>query len=243
MKRFTWLAALLLSLPLQAREARYMAAADPAADSTGSWTAFRKDVRLGSVPESLTLKIAADSKYWLWINGEPVVREGGLKRGPARGEGYYDEVDIAPFLQKGVNKVAVLLWYFGKQGFSHQDSGKAGLIIDSANEAFRSGKGYFARLHPAFGIATEPLPNYRLPESNIRFDQRKDITDWQTAAPKALGFSPAAERGCWGDAPWGALTRRPIPQWKDYGVKEAAWTRIPGDQTDSVVAPRKAAGP
>ena len=237
MKRFTWLAALLLSLPLQAREARYMAAADPAADSTGSWTAFRKDVRLGSVPESLTLKIAADSKYWLWINGEPVVREGGLKRGPARGEGYYDEVDIAPFLQKGVNKVAVLLWYFGKQGFSHQDSGKAGLIIDSANEAFRSGKGYFARLHPAFGIATEPLPNYRLPESNIRFDQRKDITDWQTAAPKALGFSPAAERGCWGDAPWGALTRRPIPQWKDYGVKEAAWTRIPGDQTDSVVAP------
>lgn len=229
-------AGLLAALPAAAREARYMAAAEAAADSTGSWTAFRKDVRLGSVPKTLTLKIAADSKYWLWINGEMVVREGGLKRGPARGEGYYDEVDIAPALRKGVNRIAILLWYFGKQGFSHQDSGQSGIIIDCANEAFRSGKGYFARLHPAFGVATEPLPNYRLPESNIRFDQRKELTDWQITNPKALGFSPAAERGRWGDAPWGALTRRPTPQWKDYGVREAAWTRIPGAQYDSVVA-------
>jgi hypothetical protein len=25
-------------------------------------------------------KIAVDSKYWLWVNGQLVVREGGLKR-------------------------------------------------------------------------------------------------------------------------------------------------------------------
>ena len=233
---FLLLTALFLAVPLVSREARYMAAADPAVDSVSSWTAFRKDVRIGNPPKSLKLKISADSKYWLWINGEMAVREGGLKRGPARGEGYYDEVDIAPFLKKGVNQVAVLLWYFGKQGFSHQDSGKAGLIIDSEAEAFRSGKAYYARIHPAFGLAGEPLPNYRLPESNIRFDQREDMPGWQTAAPKKFGFVPAVERGRWGDAPWGPLSRRIIPQWKDYGVKEVEWTRRPmGDPLPDVV--------
>lgn len=230
------MAAMVICLGAGAREAKYMAPANPAADSTGSWSAFRKDITLGAAPKQLVLKISADSKYWLWINGGMVVREGGLKRGPAPRSGYYDEIDVAPFLKKGKNQVAVLLWYFGKQGFSHQDSGKAGIIIDSKNEAFRSGKSWSAGIHPAFAVATNPIPNYRLPESNILFDERENIEGWQTAAPKALGFKPAAERGSWGSEPWGPLKLRPTPQWKDFGVKDAAWTRIPGAERDSVVA-------
>ncbi|MBO4264296.1 MAG: glycoside hydrolase [Bacteroidales bacterium] len=214
-----------------------MAAADTAVDSLGSWTAFRKDVCLNAVPAKAVLKISADSKYWLWINGELAVFEGGLKRGPARGEGYYDEVDVAPYLKKGRNRIAVLLWYFGKNGFSHQSSGKAGLLIDAPIDALRSGKSYYARLHPAYGAAKNPKPNYRLSESNIRFDERENLPDWQTADPVAMGFRPAVERGHWGDAPWGALTRRMIPQWKDYGIREATFRRIPGAETDSIVAP------
>lgn len=47
---------------------------------TNSWLAFRKDIDIEKVPASLIARIAVDTKYWLWINGEPVVYEGGLKK-------------------------------------------------------------------------------------------------------------------------------------------------------------------
>ena len=77
-----------------------------------TWLAFRKDVHLDKVPQSLVAHIAADSKYWLWINDKMVVFEGGLKRGPAPGDGYYDEVEIAPYLKPGTNRISILLCYF-----------------------------------------------------------------------------------------------------------------------------------
>ena len=51
--------------------------------ATNTWLAFRKTVHIDKVPQTLTARIAADSKYWLWINGRLVVFEGGLKRGPS----------------------------------------------------------------------------------------------------------------------------------------------------------------
>ena len=62
---------------------------------TNTWLAFRKNVSIESVPETLIARMAADTKYWLWINGRLVVFEGGLKRGFSPSSTYYDEVDIA----------------------------------------------------------------------------------------------------------------------------------------------------
>ena len=63
-----------------------------------TWLCFRKTIELPGVPGEMIANIAVDSKYWLWINGELVVFEGGLKRGPAPGATYYDRVDMAPYL-------------------------------------------------------------------------------------------------------------------------------------------------
>ena len=65
------------------------------------WMNFRKEVTLDKVPDSVIAKIAVESRYWLYINGEMVVFEGGLKRGPNREDSYYDKVDITKpkFLQ------------------------------------------------------------------------------------------------------------------------------------------------
>ena len=60
---------------------------------------FFKSVNLDTVPSTLTAHISADSKYWLYINGQTVVFEGSLKRDSGRG--YYDSVDIAPYLKEG----------------------------------------------------------------------------------------------------------------------------------------------
>src|SRR5690606_21757966 len=95
-----------------------------------TWIAFRKKITLTEKPAHALTRIAADSKYWLWINGKMVVFEGGLKRGPTPEDTYFDEVDIGPYLKKGDNTIAIQLWYFGKEGFSHKSSGKAGLLVD-----------------------------------------------------------------------------------------------------------------
>ena len=47
--------------------------------ASNTWLAYRKTVTLAEVPRTLTAHIAADSKYWLWINGRMVVFEGGLE--------------------------------------------------------------------------------------------------------------------------------------------------------------------
>jgi alpha-L-rhamnosidase len=36
-----------------------------------------------------------------------------------------------------------------------------------------------AIIHPSFGDTDKPHPNFRLPESNIRFDARNDMLGWQ----------------------------------------------------------------
>ena len=85
------------------------------------WIAYRKTVHLDAVPENAVCRIACDSKYWLYVNGENVVFEGGLKRGPTPYDTYYDVVDLKPFLKSGDNTIAILHWFFGKQGFSWEE--------------------------------------------------------------------------------------------------------------------------
>ena len=113
-------------LGIQATEGKWIAPSD--ANHPNTWMTFRKDIILPKRPEKAVAQIAVDSKYWLWINGQLAVFEGGVKRGPTPKDTYYDEVDLAPFLQKGKNQIAILVWYFGKEGFSHKSSGQAGLF-------------------------------------------------------------------------------------------------------------------
>lgn len=230
-------------LPVNAQQyplsARWISVNDTAADKANIWIAFRKDIRFSQQPATAWATISADTKYWLWINGKLVVFEGGLKRGPNPRDTYYDKINLAPYLVKGDNRIAILLWHFGKDGFSHINSGKAGLLfhIDAGNIKYESDHNWMCRIHPAYGTAGNPPPNYRLPESNICFDARKDIDGWQTLPSDALpGFSAAREIGAPGDAPWNQLIERPIPQFKNYGAKEAVFKRIPGESNDTIKA-------
>src|SRR5450432_2369269 len=91
-----------------------------AANDSNSWVCYRQTIHLGTVPRLALTQISTDSKYWLAINGRLIVREGQLKRGPNPRDTYYDELDIAPYLHAGNNKISILTWYWGKNGFSHQ---------------------------------------------------------------------------------------------------------------------------
>ena len=189
-----------------------------------TWICFRKDIVIdGEIPSTVKARIAVDSKYWLWINGREVIFEGGLKRGPKPNATYVDEVDLAPFLAKGENKIAVLLCYFGKNGYSHASSGMAGLFFDAPAIGLKSDSTWLSCRHEAYGTTAAPVPNYRLPESNIRYDARLDMPSWQTETPD---FFTASREVCEaGGKPWGELVNRPVPQFRNYGVTQAEYIR------------------
>ena len=185
-------------------------------EQPNTWLNFRKEVNLPNVPTSVIARIGADSKYWLWINGKPVVFEGGLKRGPNPLDTYYDEVEIAPYLKRGENTIAVLLWYFGRPSFSHNDSGKAGLLFDCQTPSFDilSNDSWKCEANPAYGTCPPPDPNMRLAESNIRYDARKAGRAWHQPDFNADEMPQAVENGTAGSRPWNKLVLRPIPLWK-----------------------------
>jgi hypothetical protein len=84
---------------------------DPKLDAN-LFVQFRRTFHIDEMPPlSAPLRISADGRYRLYVNG---VRIG---RGPARCEPlyqYYDEYDIAPFLRAGENVVAVLAHSYGR---------------------------------------------------------------------------------------------------------------------------------
>ena len=181
-----------------------------------AWTCFRKDFTLTEKPSVARARIAVDSKYWLWINGKLAIYEGGLKRGPNREDTYFDRVDLAPYLREGVNTIAALAWYWGKDGFSHKSSGKAGFVFDLEAGASRvvSDATWKATRHPSYGKTGEPHPNYRLSEENIHFDARLDIGAWTAPGFDDTSWQSAATFGIPPLAPWNQLIERPIPPWR-----------------------------
>ena len=194
----------------------------PEASAPNTWLCYRKSFRTGALPEKATAWIACDSKYWLWINGELVVFEGQLKRGPTPQDTYYDKVDIQPYLTRGTNTIAVLVWYWGKQGFSHNSSGQAGLIVDVevGRRTISTDLTWKVVVHPAYESTDGPHPNFRLPESNIQFDARQDAGPWMNPGFDDEAWPWATSFGVPPVAPWNVLHERPIPLWKNYGLRD-----------------------
>ncbi len=192
------------------------------------WHAYKTEFEVKGTPESdFVARIAVDSKYWLYLNDTLVVFEGGLKRGPNPSDTYIDEVNLKPYLKKGTNTIGILVWHFGKEGFCHKTSGKSGLFFELNNKHLQlvSDSTWLVMQHPAFGNTGKPHPNYRLPESNIHFDARKDISAWFRPGVGAESFLQAEVVGKEGIAPWNSLITRPIPQWFDTGLIEYEYTK------------------
>ncbi|HYW97082.1 MAG TPA: family 78 glycoside hydrolase catalytic domain [Bacteroidales bacterium] len=89
----------------------------------GSWY-FRRTFRVRKVPRRFEIKISADKRYKLFVNGEYA------GTGPQLSDlshWKYDSYDIASYLEKGSNLIAVEVDYFGRYG---------GMSMISARPAF-----------------------------------------------------------------------------------------------------------
>lgn len=182
-----------------------------------TWMVLRRTFTLDTVPAGARARIAADTKYWLRVNGSLVVFEGGLKRGPTPTDSYYDHVELAAHLRPGENSVEALVWFFGRDGFAHKNSGRAGFLFelrDTATEALllATDDSWSAAVHPAWITAGGEQPNFRLAEPALRHDARLFLDP--SAFASAAVFGPA------GGPPWGRLHPRPIPLWADSGLRD-----------------------
>jgi hypothetical protein len=203
----------------------------PAASSINLWLCYRKSFSLPSQPASAVARIATDSKYWLWVNGQIAVREGELKRAPNPTDTWYDQVDLAPLLQAGSNTIAVLQWHFGKSGFSHTNSGTAGFVFEMNADGtwMKSDTTWRMITNTAFQLATTvPQPNGRLSESSLRYDARLDLGAWTNQNFDDSGWSSPTDRGVVGGAPWGKLWLRSLPFWQELPLQDFVSTNVSG---------------
>ena len=186
------------------------------------WMCFTKKVTLEKTPEELISHISADSKYWLYINGKNVVFEGNVKRGPQKNSGYYDSIDISPYLKDGENSICALVWYWDNEtSYSYDSSGQGGFLFEAINEdiSIISDNSWKVKKNPAFVDSRLHAPNYRLPEYSIYFDAREDMSDWTNVAYDVSSWEDATEYAVGGEGAYGRLYPRGIPFLKDYGLK------------------------
>ncbi len=95
-------------------------------DDANVFMMARREFTLPHLPAAAEIKITADSRYKLYVNGHYVCH------GPARGypESYpFDRVDIAPHLRRGKNVIAVLVHQYGHGTFQSIYGGAAGLLV------------------------------------------------------------------------------------------------------------------
>ena len=191
-------------------------------DKNNVWMCFNKKLILDNVPKKLIADISADSKYWLYINGENVVFEGSVKRGADNNSGYYDSVDIAPYLKKGENSISALVWYWDDEtSYSYNSSGQGGFIFEAKGDGVSvlSDESWRVKRNPAYIDSALYPPNYRLPEYSIYFDAREDMGDWTSEGYDTSSWENATEYAVGGEGAYGKLYPRGLPFLKDYGLK------------------------
>jgi hypothetical protein len=71
---------------------------------------FRRTLKLATVPATYPVRVSADNRFILYVNGHRV------GDGPARGDlahWRYERFDLAPLLQPGENLITAIVWNFG----------------------------------------------------------------------------------------------------------------------------------
>jgi alpha-L-rhamnosidase len=175
---------------------------------------FRKRFELSGAPESALLRITADTRFHLYVNGKSALR------GPMRGYPHalpLDEIDIAPFLKAGANVIAVHVLSFG---------------VSTGLNVFRDRAGLFAEgsVRCAGGTAVEIETNHtwRYSEaaayrrfvsrssSQLGFQEhldaaREESGDWRSPEFDDSRWQKPHLLGAAGVLPWRTLQPRTIP--------------------------------
>lgn len=208
--------------------------------SEDSYVAFRKTFTLDEAIESATAFISAVDKYVLWVNGEMVVLDGSLKRGPTPYDSYFDTVEIKN-LQKGENVITMLVAFNGRSGDGSivpvvtDEAGdeytQAGMICEMnvGGQVIKSDATWKAQRHNAYKnrvTGGAGYPKYdqssMLAERNVYYVASDNIGDYTAISYDDSAWENATLVANAGDLPFGDLYAAMIKPIKFHEITDFA---------------------
>ncbi len=199
------------------RGAAWIWCGTPCVDVVNAWIQARREFRLARVPRRAPVRVTADARYRLWVNGTPVCR------GPARGfqdAWPYDELDIAPWLRPGRNVVAALVHSLGISNFQYLHRGWAGFLLggQAGPEDLATGPAWRVRVAPGYRRVLTRLSAQQGFQEHV--DARLDDGRWILPQYRADGWAAPV---CYpsGQMPWPAYEPRGIPLLREWDERPA----------------------
>lgn len=190
---------------------------------------FRRSFQLKEKPDIAIVRVSADSRYQLFVNGKRV------GRGPARCEPewqYYDEWDIAPYLKEGENVIGALVHFIG-ESTAYYVPGRPGFLLEGEVGGAIIDTGAEWRCRVGEWDPSSPRMLGQLGFTEIRDGRRTpvgwnepgyDDNDWRP--PYIIGKPPCE--------PWRNLVPRDIPAQQEVpkpakGIANKGCFYEPGD--------------
>ncbi|HMD76370.1 MAG TPA: alpha-L-rhamnosidase C-terminal domain-containing protein [Terracidiphilus sp.] len=149
---------------------------------------FRRTLALVAVPATYPVRVSADNRFVLFVNGHRV------GDGPARGDlahWRYKRFDLAPFLQPGQNLITATVWNFGVYAPLAQMTDRAAFLLESeatGAAAISTPEDWLVEIEPG----QRPLPRlvngfweYMAAGTGEEIDGARD--DWSWNSPSAVG--------------------------------------------------------
>lgn len=160
-------------------------------------------------PARAFCRAACDSHYYLFVNGNAVVWNGGLNRSGEKT--YYDEFDIAAYLTKGDNIIVVFCQYYGNDGRDLVCSPRAGFIFECNDLEIYSDSSFMVYENEAF--RTPRVANCCYAGWNVNYDAAHEgpIQNVYDPAYNITQFKPATVLSSYPDDVMGNVVLRPVP--------------------------------
>jgi hypothetical protein len=242
---------LLAESPQKPWTAKWIAYPDAPPHEAGVFH-FRKILNLADKPQSFIVRISADNRYRLFVNGTSV------SAGPARGDllhWRYEAVDLAPHLHAGRNVLAATVWNWGDLRPGAQISRRTGFLMQSdtpAEAAVDSGPSWKVYWDKAYGFASArgDVPGYYAASPGESVDASLypwgweqpgyDDRGWHDAVAISGGALPAGASP-YGEAAEWQLVPRPIPAPEERPIRFAEVRRSEGISVPKAFLPGKIA--
>ncbi|MGA9587294.1 MAG: alpha-L-rhamnosidase C-terminal domain-containing protein [Terracidiphilus sp.] len=183
---------------------------------------FRRTVDLPSVPAAYTVRVSADNRFILYVNGNRV------GDGPARGDlshWRYERFDLAPYLQPGHNLITATVWNFGVYAPVAQMSDRTAFLLESeaaGPTGISTPEGWLVEEEPGqrpLDRSTVTIKTYFASGPGEEIDASKYDWNWNSPTPGPnwvrsaspmrdsifVGVQLAHSSDATGDNPWGLI--------------------------------------
>jgi len=172
----------------------------------------RKSFQVPSNIETAELKITADARYVLFINGQRI------GNGPIRGwqhSWFYDVYDVRPYLNTGsMNTVSIIVWQPGETNFQYP-LGRGGLLAQ-LNMKTTNGREIIVATDRSWKVSISTAYDQHTPRISCQqgfvehYDASRD-PDWKNHDFDDSKWQNAIELGDASTKPWASLIKRPVP--------------------------------